>query len=170
MARSNTCLPIVVRRQDRGRRSTSRTSRAASSAASLRLTVAWSTFRQPAAPESVPLCATARKCRMSSQSTICAKSQGSLAYIPNFRTECSWVFSRHGDAKEDRTPCQDGAALGGIAGVGGGHGDLDGGRTHRDFYDDGILVEIDFVAAAIGAAQDGDHAFLHAMRMTKPSH
>src|SRR5260370_26833114 len=158
----------VVRRQDGGRRSTSRTSRAASSAASLRLTVAWSTFRQPAAPESVPLCATARKCRMSSQSTICAKSQGSLAYIPNFRTECSWVFSRHGDAKEDRTPCQDGAALGGIARGGGGHGELDGGRTHPELHHDRSLLEIAFVAAAIGAAPDGDHAFLHPIVITKP--
>src|SRR5260370_20621069 len=100
MARSNPCLPTVVRRQDRGRRSTSRTSSAASSAASLRLTVAWSTFRLRAAPESVPLCATARKCRMSSQSTICADSQGSLAYIPNFRIEHPSVFARPSDEGE----------------------------------------------------------------------
>src|ERR1700675_1666700 len=58
------------------------------------------------------------------------------------------------------------APLAGIAGVGGRHGDLDHGGIHRHFDDDGVLVEIDFVAAAIGAAQDGEHAPLPEIRMT----
>lgn len=65
--------------QSSHRRSTSPTSRAASSPASRRLTVAWSTLSLRAGPKSVSLHAAEGKCRIFSQSGICAKSQGSLA-------------------------------------------------------------------------------------------
>jgi hypothetical protein len=45
-----------------------------------------------------------------------------------------------------------------LAGVGGGY--LDGGRAHRDIDDDGIVIEIDFVATAMSSveeAQSGNH-------------
>jgi hypothetical protein len=37
----------------------------------------------------------------------------------------------------------------------------------RDIDDDGIFVEVDFVAAAVGAAQNGEHDSLHEMRMAE---
>jgi hypothetical protein len=38
-----------------------------------------------------------------------------------------------------------------FVGVGGGY--LDGGRAHRDIDDDGIVIEIDFVATAMKSAK-----------------
>jgi hypothetical protein len=46
----------------------------------------------------------------------------------------------------------DEAAFGRIARVGGGHGDLDCGGAHRHIYEDRIVFEIDFMAAAVRAA------------------
>jgi hypothetical protein len=43
-------------------------------------------------------------------------------------------------------------AFGGVAGVGCCHCDLDCGGAHRDIDDDGIVIEIDFMAAAVSAA------------------
>jgi hypothetical protein len=46
----------------------------------------------------------------------------------------------------------DEAAFGRIARVGGDHGDLDCGGAHRHIYEDRIVFEIDFMAAAVRAA------------------
>jgi len=46
----------------------------------------------------------------------------------------------------------DEAAVGRIARVGGGHGDLDCGGAHRHIDEDRIVFEIDFMAAAVRAA------------------
>ncbi len=51
----------------------------------------------------------------------------------------------------------DEAAFGSIIRVGGCHGDLDCGGAHRDIDDDRIVIEIDFMAAAVRAAQDSEH-------------
>lgn len=74
----------------------------------------------------------------------------------------------HGGGERVAWQCDgDVAAFDGVAGVGGRHGDLNGGRTDRDIDDDGIFVEVDFVAAAVGAAHNGEHDPLHAMRMAQ---
>lgn len=53
------------------------------------------------------------------------------------------------------------SALGEIGGTGGSHGHLNGRRAHRD--GDGIVMEIDVVATAVGAAQDSKHNHLRAV-------
>lgn len=73
-AKDATLCSASVKIQYFGRRPISIASKTCLRAETRRPTVAWSTFRARAAPDRVPVSASAMKCRMSTQSNICATS------------------------------------------------------------------------------------------------